>query len=72
MDKFSVTVHSDLEHENLLAEVEINGQFVGLVTNEPGDPVAFEIPQGEVKFQSLDLDVFIAALIRARKELLQE
>jgi hypothetical protein len=70
--KIVITVLSDLEYENLLAEILIDGQFIGLVTNEPDRPVCFEVPEGELKFQSLDLEVLQEALAMAKKELLQE
>ncbi len=70
-DKISVTILSDLYYENLLAEIVIDGQFIGLLTNEPGKPVCFEIPEGELKFKSIDLAVFEEALSLAKKELLK-
>jgi len=70
--RISITILSDLNYENLLAEILIDGQFIGLVTNEPDKPVCFEIPQGELNFQSLEFDLFQEALHLAKKELLQE
>ncbi len=70
--KITVTILSDLKYENLLAEILIDGQFIGLVTNEPNRPISFEIPDGELRFQSLDLATFQEALSLAKKELLQE
>ncbi|WP_377144421.1 hypothetical protein [Pseudidiomarina halophila] len=63
---------SDVNYENLLAEILIDGHFIGLVTTEPDQPICFEIPDGELKFQSLDLDILQEALSAAKKELLQE
>lgn len=71
-NRISITILSDLNYENLLAEILIDGQFIGLVTNEPDKLVCFEIPEGELKFKSLDFDLFQKALSLAKKELLQE
>ncbi|MCL5050020.1 MAG: hypothetical protein M1473_05745 [Firmicutes bacterium] len=71
-NKITVTILSDLKYENLLAEILIDGQFIGLVTNEPEQPISFEIPEGELKSLSLDLATFQEALSMAKKELLQE
>lgn len=71
-NRISITILSDLNYENLLAEILIDGKFIGLVTNEPDKPVCFEIPDGELKFRSLDLELFQKALDLAKEELLQE
>ncbi|NQY36496.1 MAG: hypothetical protein HRT37_16280 [Alteromonadaceae bacterium] len=71
-NRISITILSDLNYDNLLAEILIDGQFIGLVTNEPDKSVCFEIPKGELKFKSLDFDLFQEALSLAKKELLQE
>ncbi|WP_269520789.1 hypothetical protein [Alteromonas sp. BMJM2] len=70
--RINITILSDLNYENLLAEILIDGKFVGLVTNEPDKPVCFEISAGELKFSALELDLFQKALNLAEKELLQE
>ncbi len=65
-----ITVCSDLDYENLVAEITIDGKFIGLVTNEPDKGICFEIPNGQISFQSIDLDALEQALKNAKKELL--
>tara|TARA_Y100000310_G_scaffold247516_1_gene253117 strand:+ start:1614 stop:1871 length:258 start_codon:yes stop_codon:yes gene_type:complete len=69
--KITITIHSDLDFENLAAEILIDGKFIGLVTNEPNQNLRFVIPKGELKFEQLDLDTFQEALTLAKRELAQ-
>ncbi|RUO65965.1 hypothetical protein SAMN06297229_0565 [Pseudidiomarina planktonica] len=69
--KIDVIVSSDLDYENLIAEVAIDDIFVGLVTNEPSKGVCFEAPAGQVLGEPIAFDIYIKALIKAKNELLQ-
>ena len=68
-DGINVVVCSDLEHENLVAEITINGRFIGLVTDEPNKDLCFEIPQGQLSLESVSLDLFEKAIAIARRRL---
>lgn len=68
-DDIKVTVCSDLDHDNVLAEIVINGKFIGLVTDEPGKEMSFEIPEGQLSTQSVPLDLFEKALSIAKERL---
>lgn len=70
-ESIKVTVCSDLEHDDLLAELVIGGQFIGLVTEEPGKKMSFEIPEGQLSIKSVDLDLLEQALRTARDRLNQ-
>ncbi len=67
--KIDITICSDLDYENLIAEISVNNRFIGLVTNEPDKGVCFEIPKGQVSFESIELCIFIDALNEARKRI---
>lgn len=45
MSEFKITVCSDREHEDLIAEIYFNDEFVGLVSQEQG-------------YDSLDLELY--------------
>jgi len=66
-----ITISSDLDYENLIAEVLINGNFIGLVTNEPNKGVRFEIPEGQVALVNVELDTLLTAIEKAKAELLK-
>lgn len=71
-NEIQIQIASDLDYENLIAEITFRGRFVGLLSNEPGQGLCFEIPDGKGDFNAIGLDSFKVALERARKELLQE
>ena len=67
--KISITVCSDLDYENLIAEITIDKNFFGIVTNEPSIGFCFEMPEGQVSGTPVSLDVFIEAIERAKNSL---
>jgi len=69
--KIDINISSDLDYENLIAEVIIEGNFVGLVTNEPSKEICYEAPEGQVSDKPVDLDIFIEALKEAKRLLLK-
>jgi hypothetical protein len=71
-NRITVTILSDVEYENLIAEILIDGKFIGLITNEPDKELNFEVPKGECKFEAIELNVLLEALNLAKAELLQE
>ena len=68
-ESINIVVCSDLEHENLVAEITINGRFIGLVTDEPNKELCFEIPQGQLSLESVNLDLFEKSIATARRKL---
>lgn len=70
-NNIKVTICSDLEHDNLLAEISINGRFIGLVTEEPDKKISFEIPERQQSIESVELDLLEEALRIARSRLIQ-
>jgi hypothetical protein len=69
-DNIAITICSDLDYECLIAEIIINGKFVGLLTNEPNKEVCFEIPDDQTSCAGVKLDVLENALKQAKQELL--
>lgn len=69
--KIEITISSDLDYDNLIAEIIIDGQFIGLITNEPSQAVRFEIPEGQVSTVNVDFNILLNALDKAKRELLQ-
>ena len=68
--KIEITISSDLDYENLIAELTMGGEFLGLVTNEPQIGFRFEVPENTVSEITIELDKFIEALNEAKAELL--
>lgn len=71
-DGIEIQIASDLDYENLLAEIHVDNNFIGLLTNEPEKGVCFEVPDGKGGFRSISIERFRLALDKAKKELLQE
>jgi hypothetical protein len=59
------------EYEGLVAEIYINGRFIGLLSEELGpDQILFELAAGEREARvKVDLDVFEKALAEAKRRL---
>ncbi|MCF7516558.1 hypothetical protein L3V43_22065 [Pseudoalteromonas sp. L23] len=71
-NKIDVTISSDIDYENLIAEIHVDGNFIGLVTNEPHQGVCFELPDGQADWNKIGVSVLIQAIEIAKIELLQE
>lgn len=71
MGNIEITVGSDLDYESLIAEIKIDGAFVGIVTNEPDESFKFEIQSGQVSSINVELETYIKALNDAKSELLK-
>ena len=71
-ESIEVQISSDLDYDNLIAEIHIGSKFVGLVTNEPGKGVCFEMPDGNGGFNPINFEIFKVALDKAKKELMQD
>lgn len=69
--KIDITISSDLDYENLIADVVVNGKFFGLITNEPSKGLCYEAPEGQVSSEPIELDILIAALNEAKRQLLK-
>ena len=67
-----IQICSDLDYDNLIAEIIINGEFVGLISKEPDCDIIFEIPEGQVNSIKVPLVDFEKSLVLARKALLNE
>ena len=70
--QIDIVICSDLDYECLLAEITIDGIFIGLVTNEPGKGLCFELPDDNVPFTSISFDIFENALNQAKQALLNK
>tara|TARA_A200000113_G_scaffold206917_1_gene204175 strand:- start:305 stop:520 length:216 start_codon:yes stop_codon:yes gene_type:complete len=71
MENIEITVCSDLDYDNLIAEIKIDNVFVGIVTNEPNEPLKFEIPHGQISSVKVELDTYFKAINDAKSELLK-
>jgi hypothetical protein len=71
MENIEITVGSDLDYESLIAEIKIDGAFVGIVTNEPDESFKFEIQSGQISSINVGLETYIKALNDAKSELLK-
>ena len=71
-NNIKVTISSDLDYENLIAEIIADGEFIGLLTAEPNQQVCFELPEGQGNWNKIEANLLIEALQIARKELLQD
>ncbi|MEM0515683.1 hypothetical protein WCN91_09725 [Pseudoalteromonas sp. YIC-827] len=71
MENIEITVCSDLDYDNLIAEIKIDNVFVGIVTNEPDEPLRFEIPNGQESSINVELDTYFKAINNAKLELLK-
>ena len=69
--KIDITISSDLDYENLIADVVLDGKFFGLITNEPSKGFCYEAPKVQVSSDPIELDTLIAALNEAKRQLLQ-
>lgn len=66
-NKIEIRITSDLDYENLIAEITANGKFIGLISNEPKKSLCFEAPNGKGGFNSIELECFKAVLDNAKK-----
>jgi hypothetical protein len=58
------------EHEGLVAEIYINGRFIGLLSEELGpDQILFELAGERDARVKVDLEVFEIALAEAKRRL---
>ena len=72
-NKIQIEIASDTDYENLIANIYIEGLFVGLVHQETDVPI-FEIPSEEKtigRVFSVEADLMIEAIDRAKRELVQ-
>jgi hypothetical protein len=69
-DNIEITICSDLDYECLIAEIIINGKFIGLLTNEPNKEICFAIPDGQISSAEIKLDALENALKQAKRVLL--
>lgn len=67
--QIDVIISSDLDHEQLIAEILIDGRFVGLVSNEPSNGLCFEIPSDQISKQTVPLEALLKGLAKAEREL---
>ena len=67
-----IQVCSDLDYDNLIAEIYAGEKFIGLLSNEPCKALCFEIPDNKGGFSAIELECFKRALEDAKKQLLQE
>ena len=69
----TVTIASDTDHERLVAEINCDGRFVALISQDHGpDDLRLEFPANSdpsVVCRSVGLDWFVDAVQKARKEL---
>ena len=73
MSRITIQIASDTDYDKLIAEIYIDGDFAGLVSQK-GSILRYEIPSADRSIgmvRSVDLDVLIEALERARQELNQ-
>jgi len=70
-NNINITISSDLDYENLIAEITIDGNFIGLVTKEPDEVTKFEIPDGQVSSVKVELGTLLTAIEKAKSELLK-
>jgi hypothetical protein len=71
MENIEITVCSDLNYDNLIAEIKIDNVFVGIVTSEPDEPLRFELPNGQISSINVELDTYLKAINHAKSELLK-
>ena len=70
-NNIEIEICSDLDYDSLVAEITIDGKFIGLVTNEPSKGICFVAPEGQVSGEPIDLEIYIKGLDEAKKELLK-
>jgi hypothetical protein len=68
-ENIKIIICSDLDHENLVAEITIDNKFIGLISEEPNQDLCFELPNGQAQFEIINLDAFESAIAEARKAL---
>lgn len=68
--EITIQICSDLDYDNLIAEIYFKGQFIGLLSGEPERELCFEIPNGKGGFTPIELENFKEALERAKEKLL--
>ena len=71
-NKIEVIISSDLDYENLIAEINVDGNFIGLITSEPKEDVCFEIPDRQTDWCKISASVLTEAIEIAKKDLLQQ
>ena len=68
---FKITVGSLPDYDDLVAEIYIGEEFIGLISQEAGpDAIAFEVAPVESSLK-IDLGTFEAALAHAKKRLIE-
>jgi hypothetical protein len=74
-EKIKILIASDVDYEKLIAEMYIDEKFIGLISQEDGIGnllVEFAIgdqDEGAI-FQKIEYEVLLAALLKAKTELL--
>lgn len=71
LTNIEIEVSSDLDYECLIAEIFIDDNFIGLVTNEPSKGICFEAPKGQLSGEPVELEMYIEALKKAKIKLLK-
>ena len=74
-EKFEILIASDPDHEEVAAEIYVNGKFVALINQDEGyDQLLLELPGPGLNEQEIernvDLDGFLEAIGAARKRLI--
>lgn len=69
--RFEIIIGSPLDYEELVAYIFIDEQNIALLSQDEGkDKIKIEFSD-EPKIEILDLDIFLEALIEAKKELMK-
>lgn len=70
-EKFQIIIGSPLDYEELVAYIVIDGKHTALISQDEGkDKIKIEFFD-EPKLGKIDFDLFIEALLEAKKELLR-
>jgi hypothetical protein len=74
-EKFTIEICSDLDYEEMVADVSYENRTIAMITQENGiDSMEIEIfpPEKEIKSWKLPLDDFINIVFFAKKCLIEE
>lgn len=74
MSAYQIQICSDVEYEELIAEVYIGGKFVAIVSHEhPADGYFVEFPGADqneaTTLRKMEISILLAALAEARAKL---
>lgn len=68
---FQIVIGSPVDYEELVAYIAIDGQYIALLNQDDGkDNIKIEFSE-EPPIKVLDLDIFMAALVEAKRALMK-